>query len=405
MYPRSGHPERFSTGKRAAFTAVAVLLSLVLFELGSFVAIGVLMRKGWMAYIPRFTDAQIETYFEQRDPWLGWAFTSDSTWGQATDSTGHVNRPRPRRDPSPGAVGAPCVSVYGDSFAFGAEVEDSAAFPHYLGGALGCPVRNFGVPGYGSDQALMLFRAQAGVDSAPVVIFQHLTENVLRNVNRYANLLYPGSPLRFKPRFVTRSDSLHRLDAPVATRSDFARVGENPDSALAPDGLLDRPRAGFPFTVALVRWLATDMKIRARLTGVPVEAAYYEPDHPAAGLELTVAILAASVRDAANDGRRAVILLQATRQALIHARSEGVMVDEALYEALRRRGLPVIHAGPAVLAVLGPADPCTLFDECSQTHFNAAGNRIIADLVANYLRAEALAGKPAPTGAASAPAK
>ena len=372
--------------KRAIFTVVVVLLSLVVVEICSFVAVGILVRRGWMAYVPRFSDEQMEFYLREHDRTLGWAFVTDSTWGSATDSAGTITRPIPRPDPA-FASGRPCVSTYGDSFVYGTEASDSGSYPHHLATLLGCPVRNFGVPAYGSDQALMLFRAQAEVDSAPIVIFQHLTENVLRNVNRYANLLYPGSPLRFKPRFVLSRDSLEYLPTPVTTEGDFARVTENPDSALAPDGLLDRPRAGFPFIASLIHWLATDVKMRARITGIPIEAGYYAPDHPAGGFGLTVGILTASVRDAAAQGRVGVILLQSTRQGLIHGREKGSWMDQALYDTLSARGLPVIHGGPRLLAALGGRDPCELFDDCAQTHLTSEGNRIVAGIIADFLAA------------------
>jgi hypothetical protein len=373
------------------FFVVVIALTLFLFELGSFTAIALVTSRGWMAYIPAFSEKQMAFYLAERDRTLGWAFVTDSTWGSATDSHGRITRAIPRPDPAPFAAGAPCASTYGDSFVYGTEAEHDEAFPHFLAERLGCPVRNFGVPGFGSDQGLMLFRAQTEVDSAPVIIFQHLTENVLRNVNRYANLLYPGSPLRFKPRFVvTANGAIEYLAAPVQSRDDFVRLRTNPDSTLHPDGLLDRPRAGFPFTIALLRWLALDLKIRARITGVPSEAAFYDPAHPAAGFALSATTMQTAVRDAAADGRRAVILLQSTRQGLIHARDEGRWIDQALYDTLRARGVPVIHAGPLMLAAIGGGDPCVLFDDCTKTHMNARGNRIVAGIVADYLNGTGL---------------
>jgi hypothetical protein len=372
--------------KRAVFFLVLIVIALGLLELGSFTVIAVLTRKGWMAYIPALTPAQIAVYLRERDRTIGWAYLTDSTWGSATDSSGRIARAVFRADPAPSASGKPCVSVYGDSFAYGTEAANDATYPHFLSELLQCPVRNFGVPGFGSDQALMLFRAQADVDSAGIVVFQHVTENILRNVNRYANLLYPGSPLRFKPRFVVdREDVITYVPSPVESVNDFARLRANPDSALRPDALLERPRASFPFTISLLRWLAKDVKLRARFTGEPIELNFYGPKHPAGGLTVSAAILETAVRDAAARNKEGVVFLQSTRQALIYARETGRWIDQSLYDTLHARGVPVIHGGPKILAAIDGADPCTLFEGCTQTHMNAAGNRIVAGIIADFL--------------------
>src|SRR5262245_33541155 len=50
----------------------------------------------------------------------------------------------------------------GDSFAYGAEVEDSEAWPSYLQEMLGVRVLNGGVPGYGLDQTVLRTERLAG---------------------------------------------------------------------------------------------------------------------------------------------------------------------------------------------------------------------------------------------------
>ena len=55
---------------------------------------------------------------------------------------------------------------------------------------INCKVNNFGVAGYGSDQATMLHEA---IDiTARISVPNHLSENVLRNVNQFRTLIYPS---------------------------------------------------------------------------------------------------------------------------------------------------------------------------------------------------------------------
>ena len=110
---------------------------------------------------------------------------------------------------------------------------------------LGCGVANFGQGGYGSDQALLLARAQSAFDRAPVALIGHVSENILRNVNRYRNLVYPGDELGFKPRFAADGDALRVLPVPVAAAADFDRLDADPEAVLAPDAFLARPRRSF----------------------------------------------------------------------------------------------------------------------------------------------------------------
>jgi hypothetical protein len=231
----------------------------------------------------------------------------------------------------------------------------------------------------------MLVRAQEHADSAPVIILGHLSENVLRNVNRYMHLLYPGAALQFKPRFVARDGHLDYVPLPVNSVADFAALQAKPDSVLAGDALLARPRRGFPYSIALFQWLTRDFKVQAEFTGIPAEASFYKLTHFADGLGLTTEILSTFIRETTEGGKRGVVLLIPTKQAIVYAARTNVWVDQALADALNRRRVPVIHAGPKILQRLAGADPCSLFDQCQQPHFSDVGNRMLAGIVADEL--------------------
>ncbi len=380
--------------RRALSFVVVLLLVLAVIETGAAVTTGILRQRGWMVQMPEFSKVEISRYLHLQNPLLG--------WGPPPVKGRTALGLSPRPDPLWSSGTRPCISAYGDSFTYGFEAADNETYPHFLSEMLGCPVRNYGVIGYGSDQALMLVRAQEHADSAPVIILGHLSENVLRNVNRYMHLLYPGAALQFKPRFVVRDGRLDYVPLPVNSVADFSALQAKPDSVLAGDALLARPRRGFPYSVALFKWLTRDFKVQAELSGVPAEATFYSPSHSADGLGLTTEILSTFVREVTEDGKRGVVLLIPTRQAIAYAARTNVWVDQALADALNRRRIPVIHGGPKIIKRLAGADPCTLFDQCQQQHFSEVGNRMLAQIVADELaRMEAIPTTSGPTDSVS----
>ena len=365
-------------GKIAAFTGIMLLLILGVVELAAAVVTSVLVGRSWMAAIPAFSDEEVSRYFAERNPLLG--------WGPDVDSEGRVVAPAPRHDPRRTLPDTPCVSAYGDSFTLGSEVGDSAAYPSRLSEMLGCPVANYGVGGFGSDQAMMLFRAQQSVDSAPVVILGHMSENLLRNINQYRNLLYPGQELFFKPRFRLRAQELEYVPIAVQTPQDFEALRRNPEAMLPLEAFIERPRRAFPYSLALLRWGLFDYHVRAELARRPRHASFYAPEHPHHGVELTASIAEQFTREARSAGRIPAVLLMPVGSDLLYARDEGVWLDQPLADALRERGILVVHAGPAMLSRLGDADPCSIFTNCS-AHYNERGYMMVAEIVAETLNA------------------
>ena len=357
-------------GRELVFWLVLVALVVGVSEGAAALASARLVARGAMAAIPRLADDEIAVALEHRSARLG--------WGPPTDATGRVLRPAPRPDPAFPAERTPCASVYGDSFTLGAA--DDATYPHHLAVALGCPVANFGVGGYGSDQAFMLFRAQRLVDRTPVVLLAHLSENVMRNVNQYQRLLYPASRIRFKPRFLLDGDALRAIPVPVGTAADYRRVAAEPEAVLAHDAFLARPRPGFPYTVQLLRWLVSDSYAQARLRREPWHAAFYRPDHPSGALGLTTRILTDFAREAGADGRAPLIVLIATRSDLEYARRTGQWAYRPLVDALDGADVAVVDTGPLELVALGDADLGPFF--VADGHPSGAGYAVLGRVLA-----------------------
>ena len=365
--------------KRVVFTLVLILLLVGSLELVANAGTLLLTQHGAMAYIPRLTDNEISELLTKIDPHVG--------WGTKTDQSGKVANLSPRTDPSFTLNQPPCASVYGDSFTFGSGdgVGPDNTYPHHLGLNLGCPVYNYGIGGYGSDQSLMLYRAQSDLENAPLIIVGHLTENILRNVNQYRNLLYPQSVEGFKPRFLLEANQLRFVPVPVRSVKDFRVLEQNPSLVLPYDAFVDRPLRSFPYTISLVHWLLKDQHPRAKLLNRPRYLTFYELEHPSKGLQITIEILATFVEDARAQGKIPIVLIIPVADDLKYAQEKGIWPEQNLVDGLTEIGIPTIHAGPAILDNLNGLDPCTLYQPCNG-HFTSAGYKLLADIVSNEIR-------------------
>ena len=166
------------------------------------------------------------------DPELGWTLrpnvtgvSSNEPWQAdlATNALGF-------RDADHGekAAGLTRVAVLGDSFVFGSGVNQDEPVTRRLAALLGpsFEVINLGVPGYGTDQALLTLRRWGPRLSPDIVLAGFFWNDVMENASAEMYSLQ-------KPRFVLAGDSLSlvppgtspdrsaaaRLDAALAARS------------------------------------------------------------------------------------------------------------------------------------------------------------------------------------------
>jgi len=110
------------------------------------------------------------------------------------------------------------VAIVGDSFTFGLEVGFEDTWGYRLERALGpdAQVLNFGVDGFGVDQAYLRYRRDVRAWRPDVVIFGLITHDLYRSMATYTFLSFPGWPFPFaKPRFVVRDDGLSLLNVPL----------------------------------------------------------------------------------------------------------------------------------------------------------------------------------------------
>lgn len=323
---------------------------------------------------------QVGDYFERRDPALGWP-PPDAFGDGFFDVSGA------RLTPAFPETGRACLSVYGDSFTQGGGVSNEAAWPNQLSRLLGCRVANYGVGGYGSDQATLRFEHNLG-DEAPVVILGHQPENIMRNVNQYRELL-GSSPLGLKPRFILDSNGeLSLVSMPVVSLEEFDEFLARPEDWLheeffLPGGASGVSRMRFPFTLSMLRGLS-HYHVQAKLAGRPAYSQFYEADHPARGLEITARILERFATIARERGKRPMLQILPTGLDMIEYQETGEWPYAPLLERAAELGLDVVDHGSRLMTLVGEGDPCQLYLACNN-HMNPKGNAMLARQVAAAL--------------------
>jgi hypothetical protein len=304
-------------GRRIVMYAVMLAIVFLGVEFVSFVTI-TLSKPSGVFYDPSMVTQNYEEYLKRRDTNLGWG-------PSLPDATRH--------DPVFPIDTPLCLSLFGDSFTWSTGVADEDAWGSILAAKLKCRVANFGVGGYGTDQAFLRFRLLP--PAGGVVLLNHLSENILRNVNQYRNLLYPGHEFTFKPRFVDRNNGVELVPTPEVPASDIQKFLHDPTPYLANEYFLPNGPSGvqeieFPFTLAILKATLTNYHIHAKLTGIPRYADFYRPEHSSHGLDVTYGILRFFALEAAARRQIPIITLVLTCEDLKYLNTTGVFPYDRL---------------------------------------------------------------------------
>jgi len=268
----------------------------------------VAQKRGIYFYLPHITESY-ESYQKRLNPLLGWLSPDSATKrNDFYDSSGSRRTPAfpdPRSTPA-------CVSLYGDSFTEAVGVDHEHAWGNILAKLLNCRVANYGVAGYGTDQAFLRYQANRE-DRAQVVILGFLAENIQRNVNQLRNFLGPSPQFQTKPRFVL--DPQGRLTLEPITLFSKEEYALAPQEAkrfflhdfFVPGGPSGSHFSSFPY---LWRFLGASRPFFKKVVyGIHPYMEMYRSGHPSRALELTVAIMEAFSNTARQRGQEPLVLV------------------------------------------------------------------------------------------------
>jgi hypothetical protein len=344
-------------------------------EIMSYVAGRILADKSLLYYPPQTEN--YASYLKNRDPVLGWP--NQSSFGQ-----GEFDRSGSRLVPKyPDPAQPSCAAIFGDSFTWGDEVTPEQAYGNVLAGLMGCRVANYGVGGYGTDQAYLRYEKVIN-DNAPIVILGHYSDNIVRNINQDRGFI-TNQALGFKPRFILEANELKLIPLPTLSESEYLSLGSHAQELLrydyfAPGGSSGIHSLKFPFTLSVIGTIQ-HYRLVARLKGEPSYAQFYDPAHPSRALQVTEAIIKSFVSEAQRRGQKPMLLLIPDEKDLRWLRDHGSLPYSELANSLRNAGVIVLDAAEELNKYLGNRDPCELYTRCGGGHFNPDGYRRLAEIV------------------------
>lgn len=334
----------------------------------------------WSFYnSPTIEQAEFKRYLQQRDPFLGWPPPAQ-IGTKAYDSAGA--RPTPAF-PEPGNE---CVAIYGDSFTYASDVDHKYAWGNVLSEKLRCRVANFGVGGYGTDQALLRF-LHGKSDPSELVILGIYPHNIMRNVNQNHFFLNTGDVFKLKPRFILQGDTLRLVDIPDFTFDQFAASFQKPGDFYrhetfrvgSPDGPI---QLSFPYILTFAKYFSSE-RVRHLLFGRPGWLGFLAESHPSRSLQITTKIIQKFQDEARRRNKKMLALTFPTPSSINYLKRSGENVLDPLLKKLEYNGIDFLDLHKPLLKKLGGESFCSILGNTTACngHFNAAGNRMVADAV------------------------
>lgn len=402
-----------SVRKKLLFFSALILISVGLAEGLSLVLISALnrrmdepIRRTPTIYAEQtrklaiFLDgAESRTQFDHE---LGWRYRAG--FSNETDAISRQGLRANREYTEHPAPGVLRVAAFGDSFVYANEVDNPRSWSAVLEGAYPCvEVLNYGVGGYGTDQAWLRFRAEGQQLSPDIVLIGFVPVNLRRIVNVYRRFVSINeSAVTWKPRFILEDDTLRLIPNPIADRDDLRRLLSEP-GRVRELGSHDQW-----YEPLIYESPAYDLSASARLATalwIRIGNRYFRRsrlvkggvfNEESAAFRTQLALLKAFSVDVADQGARPIVLFFPDRESLQRMQGGHPPTYQPLADSVLAAGLEVFDLRDAFAGKLSSGGLGLWFGP--ESHYSPAGNAIVADWLGQKLL-DAVADGPDPRDA------
>jgi hypothetical protein len=283
------------------------------------------------------------------------------------------------------------VAAFGDSFVYGNEVRNPESWPALIEREdPQIEVLNYGVGGYGLDQAYLRYTLEGSALTPQIVIIGFTPDDLGRVTNVYRRFVGATEMPLFKPRYVLDDHGeLKLLASPVREESDYQRLLRNPREVLEhgrddlwyKPAVYENPLYDASATVRVGSWLATRVYRRHIDPDRFHHGALFNPTSSA--FRINVALFRAFSKAVDDAGARPLILILPDRASVERARDDQPVSYEPLLRQLRDHRLAVADALDAFKS-LPHEDVSGWF--ARRGHYSPEGNSVVAAWLRPQLR-------------------
>ena len=327
---------------------------------------------------------------EMIDPVLGWRYRASFAGERDTVSAQGLRSSR--RYEQERTEGTVRIAAFGDSFVYGTEVANGEDWPAQLEALEPrAEVLNYGVGGYGLDQAYLRFVHEGETFAPDVILIGFVLDDLRRLVNVYRRFLDDRELPLFKPRYVMDSTGrLELLPTPFPTGESYEGLLDNPREVLR----LGRQDQWYRTTVYENPLYDRSAVVRVGVTvWEHARDRYFNADRIMTGaianpnseaFRLQVAMFEEFRSTAMQRGSRIAILLFPDRISLERARLGEPTGYQTLADTLAARGHSFMDLGEAFLAEPATTPVARWFTK--DNHYSPAGNAVVARWLARYVQ-------------------
>jgi hypothetical protein len=285
-------------------------------------------------------------------------------------------------------VGVHRIAAFGDSYTHSDNVANQDAWPARIESLNPrYEALNFGVPGYGLDQAYLRFLRNQDKFTANTVMFGMLSENVYRHINTFKPFYHRASSLPLgKPRFILTGMGLEKVPNWFVPVDKYRELLADQDKVIPVLGQNDyyynhRLQAAdcrllyVPCALSQVNWLIREKTDRWQKNEY---SALLQYDIHAEGPAVTLAIIQAFADAIIGKGMRPVFVVFPYKADYVQFRITGKTTYAPILNGAAAMGIPAWDAMDA-FRVNGKVayDYEQLFDG----HYTAKANQLIASWV------------------------